>query len=121
MNEWFDSQKKPSSDYPRLLKERIEKTHLRSKLTTEETKRLADLEAIAVKLELGENEQNRQLQTWLSKHEYAQARAEWQEQLELREELKDKPGESKQGVDKREQYEHISQLLHIQKATRDKR
>ena len=25
------------------------------------------------------------------------------------------------GVDEREQYEHLSQLLHIQKATRDKR
>jgi hypothetical protein len=38
---------------------------------------------------------NRQLQTWLSKDKYAQIDAEWQEQLELREELKDKPSELK--------------------------
>ena len=39
--------------------------------------------------------QNRQLQTWLSKDEYEQFQYEWQEQLELREELKDKPGDLK--------------------------
>ena len=37
--------------------------------------------------------QNRQLQTWLSEDEYAQIEVEWQEQLELCEELKDKPNE----------------------------
>jgi hypothetical protein len=35
--------------------------------------------------------QNRQLQTWLSEDEYAHLEKEWQEKLELREELKDKP------------------------------
>jgi hypothetical protein len=60
-------------------------------LTTEETKRLAKLEAIADKLKRGENVQNRQLQTWLREDEYAQLELEWQEQLELRDELKDKP------------------------------
>jgi hypothetical protein len=39
--------------------------------------------------------QNRQLQTWLSEDEYAQIDAEWQEQLELREELKEKPSDLK--------------------------
>ena len=39
--------------------------------------------------------QNRQLQTWLSEDEYAQIEAEWQEQLELREERKDKPSDLK--------------------------
>ena len=39
--------------------------------------------------------QNRQPQTWLSEDEYAQIDAEWQEQLELREELKDKPSDLK--------------------------
>ena len=39
--------------------------------------------------------QNRQLQTWLSEDEYAQIEAEWQEQLALRETLKDKPSELK--------------------------
>ena len=34
--------------------------------------------------------QNHQLQTWLSEDEYEQVDIEWQEQLELREELKDK-------------------------------
>jgi len=35
--------------------------------------------------------QNRQLQIWLSEDEYAQIEAEWQEQFELREELKVPP------------------------------
>ena len=34
--------------------------------------------------------QNRQLTTWVSEDEYVQIDAEWQEQLELREGLKDK-------------------------------
>ena len=44
--------------------------------------------------------QNRQLQTWLSEDEYAQVDIEWQGQLELREELKDKPDELKRYEDK---------------------
>ena len=44
--------------------------------------------------------QNRQLQTWLSEDEYAQIEAEWQEQLELREELKDKPSDLKRYEEK---------------------
>ena len=39
--------------------------------------------------------QNRQLQTWLSEDEYVQMDSAWQEQLKLREELKDKPDELK--------------------------
>ena len=35
--------------------------------------------------------QNCQLQTWLSEDEYAQVDIEWQKQLELRKEHKDKP------------------------------
>jgi len=35
--------------------------------------------------------QNRQLQTWLNEDEYTQLEYEWQKQLELRSELKDKP------------------------------
>jgi seryl-tRNA synthetase len=53
-----------------------------------EVKRLSKLEAIADKLKLGENVQNRQLQAWLSEEEYEQLEYEWKEQLELREELK---------------------------------
>ena len=44
-------------------------------------------------LRRGESVQNRRLATWLSADEYAQVDIEWQEQLELREELKDKPDE----------------------------
>jgi len=67
MSEWYDSQKKPNSDFRKLLKERLEKTNPRRlELTAEEKKRLAKLEALADKLKRGENVQNRQLQTWLS-------------------------------------------------------
>ena len=67
---------------------------------TSEQKRLTKLEAIATRLKRGENVQNRQLQTWLSQDEYAQVDIEWQGQLELREELKDKPDELKRYEDK---------------------
>jgi len=100
MSEGFDSQKKPSSNFRELLKERIEKTNPRRTLTAEESKRLSKLEAIAYKLRRGENVQNRQLQSWLSEDEYAQVDIEWQEQLEIREELKDKPDELKRYEDK---------------------
>ena len=82
MSEWYDYQKRQSSNFRKLLQERIEKSNPRRKLSSEETKRLAKLEAIADKLKRGENVQNRQLQTWLSEDEYAQMEAEWKEQLE---------------------------------------
>jgi hypothetical protein len=88
VSEWLDSQKKPASNFRQLLQERIEKANPRRNLTAVEAKRLAKLEAIADKLKRGENVQNRQLQTWLSEEEYEQLDYEWQEQLELREELK---------------------------------
>ena len=95
MSEWLDNQKKQTSNFRKLLQERIEKANPRRELTTDETKRLATLKGITDKLKRGENVQNRQLQTWLSEDEYAQIEAEWQEQLELREELKDKPSNLK--------------------------
>jgi len=52
------------------------------------------------KLTRGENVQNRQLQTWLSEDEYAQVYIGWKGQLELREELKDKPDDLKRYEDK---------------------
>jgi len=61
MSEWFDKQKQSSSNFRKLLQERIEKANPRRKLTAEETKRLAKLETIADKLKRGENVQNRQL------------------------------------------------------------
>ena len=100
MSEWLDSQKKPASNFRKLLQERIEKANPLRELTTEETKRLRKLEGIADKLKRGKNVQNRQMQTWLLEDEYAQIEAEWQEQLELREELKDKPSDLKRYEEK---------------------
>ena len=77
MSEWYDSQKKPNSNFRKLLQERIDKSNPRRKLTSEETKRLTRLEGIDDKLRRGENVQNRQLQTWLSEDEYAQIEAKW--------------------------------------------
>ena len=62
MSEWYDSQKKPSGNFRKLLRKRIDKANPRRILTAEEAKRLAKLEAIADKLKRGENVQNRQLQ-----------------------------------------------------------
>ena len=95
MSEWLDSQNKPSSNIRQLLQKRLEKANPRRNLTAEETKRLAKLEAIADKLKRGEKVQNRQLHTWLSEEEY--------EQLELREELKDKPSDLKRYEEKLKQ------------------
>ena len=86
-----------------MLQERIEKANPRRELTAEETKRLNKLEGIADKLKRGENVQNRQLQTWLSEEEYEQLEYEWQEQLELRSELKDKPSDLKRYEEKLKQ------------------
>ena len=83
-----------------LLQERISQTNSRRELTAEEAKRLDKLETIDDKLKRGENMQNRQLQTWFSDDEYTQIEVEWQEQLELREELKDKPSELKRYEEK---------------------
>jgi len=47
--------------------------------------------------------QNRQLQTWLSEEEYKQLEYAWQEQLELRNELKDKPSDLKRYEEKLKQ------------------
>ena len=81
MSEWFDNRRKPTSNFRQLVQERIDKANPRRILTAEEAKRLARLETLADKLKRGENVQNRQLQTWLSEDEYAQFKAEWQEQL----------------------------------------
>ena len=103
MSEWFDGQKKQSSNFRQLLQERIERANPRRKLSAGETKRLSKLEAIAAKLKRGANVQNRQLQTWLSEEEYEQLEYEWQEQLELRNELKDKPSDLKRYEEKLKQ------------------
>jgi hypothetical protein len=104
MSEWYDSQKKPNSDIHKLVQERLEKFHpRREEITKEEATRFKKLEAIAEKLKRGENVQNRQLQTWLSEDEYAQIEEGWEHQLELREELRDKPSELSRYEDKLKQ------------------
>ena len=95
ISEWLDNRKKPNGNLHELLQKRIEKANLLRKLTSEDEKRLAKLEAIAEKLQRGENVQNRQLQRWLSEGEYEQIEHAWKEQLKLREELKDKPSDLK--------------------------
>jgi len=55
MSEWFYNQNQTSSSFRKLLQERIDKTNPWRELTSEETKRLAKLEAIAEKLKRGEN------------------------------------------------------------------
>ena len=103
LSECFDSQKQTNSDLQNFLKERMKSKSPHRELTVEEAKRLAKLEGIAAKLKLGENVQNRQLQMWLSYKEYEQLEYEWQEQLELRIELKDKPSDLKRYEEKLKQ------------------
>jgi hypothetical protein len=100
MSEWFDIQKKPSGDSRKLLQERLDKANPRRTLTADEKKLQDKLEALADGLKRGENVQNCQLKTWLSENEYAQIEAEWQEQLELRDEPKDKPDDLKRYEEK---------------------
>ena len=95
MSEWFANQKKPSSNFRKLLQERLDKVNPRRKLATDEATKPAKLKGIAEKLKRGENVQNRWLQTWLSTDEYEQIAAEWDTQKYFRKELKDKPSELK--------------------------
>ena len=99
-SEWYNSQKKPSSNFRKLLQERLDKTNPRRKLAKDETTKLAKLEGIAEKLKRGGHVQNRQLQTWLNTDEYEQIAAEWDTQKHFREELKDKPSKLKRHEDK---------------------
>ena len=103
MSELYEKKKETISNFRKVLQEQIEKANPRRELTAEETKRLKKLEAIAEKLKRGENVQNRQLQTWLSEEEYEELEYEWQEQLELRSELKDKPSDLKRYEEKLKQ------------------
>ncbi|MDB9844065.1 hypothetical protein OAC48_06285 [Porticoccaceae bacterium] len=100
MSDWYNSQKKPSSNFRKLLQERLDKTNPRRKLAKDETTKLAKLKGIAEKLKRGEYVQNRQLQTWLNTDEYEQIAAEWDTQKHCREQLKDKSDELKRYEDK---------------------
>ena len=101
MSEQYDNQKKPSKGFRKALNERLEKTkQRRTNLSKEESTKLKKLEIIADKFKSGAIVQNRQLKTWLSDDEYSQIESDWQEQLELREELKDKPSDLKRYEEK---------------------
>ena len=90
--------------FRKLLESRIKNAQASNDLLNKEQKsRLNSLLKIFEKLKRGENVQNRQLKRWLSKDEFSQFEAEWQEQLELRSELKDKPNELKQYEEKLKQ------------------
>ena len=77
-SDWFENQKKLSSNIRKLQQEQIEKTNPRRELTAEEAKRLNKLEGIADKLKRGENVQNRQLHMWLWEDKCEQFEYEWQ-------------------------------------------
>lgn len=44
MSEWYDNQKKPNSNFRKLLKERIDKANPRRKLASEQAQSLNKLE-----------------------------------------------------------------------------
>ena len=96
-------QQKPNSKLPDLLKSDKAQSHKLSELSKTEQYMLAKLNKMLDELRRWEKVQNCQLKTLLSEDEYAQVDIEWQEQLELREELKDKPNELKRCEEKLKQ------------------
>ena len=58
MAEWYNNQKKPNSNFRKLLQERTEKSNPRLKLLAEESKRLSKLQVIACKLKRRETVQS---------------------------------------------------------------
>ena len=67
MSEWYNSQKKPSSNFRKFLEERFNKVNPRRQLEKDETTKL---EGIVEKLKRGENVQNHQLAIWLTEDGY---------------------------------------------------
>ncbi len=100
MSEWQDMQKKPSTKLRDLLKNKKAKTRKLSELSKTEQNRLAKLNAMLDELRRGENVQNRRLATWLTEAEYEGFESDWGSQLQIREELNDKPDELKRYEDK---------------------
>jgi uncharacterized coiled-coil DUF342 family protein len=58
MSDWLEKQKESITSIRQLLQKLIENANPYRQLTTEETKRLSKLEAIAEKLKRGENVQS---------------------------------------------------------------
>ena len=99
MSEWQDMQKKPSTNLQDLLKNKKVKTRKLSELSKTEQNSLAKLNAMLDELRRGENVQNRRLATWLTEVEYEGFESDWESQLQIREELNDKPDELKRYED----------------------
>ena len=83
-----------------LLKGKKAKTRKLSELSKTEQNRLAKLNAMLDELSRGANVQNRRLATWLTEVEYEGFESDWESQLQIREELNDKPDEFKRYEDK---------------------
>ena len=74
-----------------LLKSKKAKTRKQSELSKTEQNRLAKLNLMLDEVKRGENVQNRRLATWLTEVEYQGFESNWESQLQIREELNDKP------------------------------
>ena len=92
MSEWYDNQKKPSSDWRKKLAEH-KASRKQRKLTAKEKKRLEKLEGMCHQLKRGKNVQNRQLKQWLTENEYKEFEESWKQQKEMRIDCSDKPSE----------------------------
>jgi hypothetical protein len=93
-------QQKPNTKLRDLLKNKKAKTRELSELSKTEQNRLAKLNGMLDELRRGENVQNRRLATWLTEVEYGGFESDWESQLQIREELNDKPDELKRYEDK---------------------
>ena len=76
-----------------LLKIKKSKTSRLRELSKIEQNRLARLNRMFDELKRYKNVQNRRLATWLTEYEYEIFERDWESQLQIREELKDKPDE----------------------------
>jgi len=100
MSELQNMQQKPNTNLRDLFKNKKAKTRKQSELSKTEQNRLAKLNGMLDELRRGENVQNRRLATWLTEAEYEGFESDWESQLQIREELSDKPDELKRYEDK---------------------
>ena len=100
MSEWQDMQKKPNTKLRDLLKSKIAETRKLSELSKPEQNRSVKLKGVLDELRRGKNVQNRRLTKWLTEKEYESFESDWESQLQIREELNDKPDELKRYKDK---------------------
>ena len=74
-----------------LLKSKKAKTRKLSELSKNEQIWLIKFNGILYELSRGEKVQTRRLATWLTEVEYEGFESDWESQLQVREELNDKP------------------------------